>query len=626
MTYYPPAHHNEVAFDLVGGGYAIPEADAANFALYVALMPEPMDFMCTRTHGSFNASASFATARAHHHDGTVPTKARQVRHLFRLATERRRMLAQAWDKLRIVDASGLRGTWEEGTPLAPAGEGHNIHHAAHKDRGDRHQWDDVAPRQDETDQAYNVPAVKDFESRAPHVSTALHWEPPAADSVRYFNRPGHADFSFQPAAGQGVPGAFVVDLNLLAAGIVDWPTRPINGTDAQPWGGMPGDKRLHIRHPWDTKPRLGTEIDFDFDTDPDPVDHQPPEQPEIRGSYYVMNNASMIEVSTGTPLAFQDLEIGLDLDSFSWTCSATIMNAASMNLIKPTATGPAEIAVAVNGQAWRFIVESYSTDRAFGREQYRISAVSRTQFLAAPYAPLRTRRFGAQINAQGVIGDELLYTGYTITWASGLPDFLIPADAWGYENKTPIEVISEIAAAAGAVVVPALDVDVLHIRPRYRVSPWALGAIAEAELDAIITDTMTMAYSAQWSPKPLFDAVHVSGISAGVAVDVIRTGYPGTDPAPDVYDALNVEAAQCGERGRAILCASGNQEIVSIDTPLPTSGAPGLIIPGDVVEWRDTINGGAGTWRGIVLENRISVSQPGAARVIQRLQIERHYY
>jgi hypothetical protein len=68
-----------------------------------------------------------------------------------------------------------------------------------------------------------------------------------------------------------------------------------------------------------------------------------------------------------------------------------------------------------------------------------------------------------------------------------------------------------------------------------------------------------------------------------------------------------------------------DQEIVTIDTVLPTSGSPGLIEPGHVIEYRDT-QAPANTWRGNVLSNTIACGEPGTGRVTQTIKIERHHY
>lgn len=53
------------------------------------------------------------------------------------------------------------------------------------------------------------------------------------------------------------------------------------------------------------------------------------------------------------------------------------------------------------------IIERYSTNRRFGDERYTIYGSSRTQLLAAPYAPQRSKSNSANLNAKQAITEEL---------------------------------------------------------------------------------------------------------------------------------------------------------------------------------------------------------------------------
>ena len=623
-TYQPPGSA-AVGFDMVAGGYLPPAPLAVDFLLSAKRRATVPGILCSTGQVFARAGSQYELSTRMLFAGAVATRDASLTSMYKNGRVLADETAQAWDRLRVLDGTGHREQW--GTPLPVASdEAQGYDAVPAKDSQGRHDWDDsIRPTDIDERQGYNVPPPRDAETRAAHCSSDLAYAPTAAERSRYIVRAGQVDFALDSLPPYSRPGALVLDFVLAAAGPIDYPTRPLAGIEGQGWR-TPDPQSLLIRHPWDDLPRIGTEQDFTIITDPDPVDHEPPEQPEIRGGYVFVNSAQMLKMPEGTPVEFADLDVGLDIDSLSWSCTCTILSPASMSLLRPTEAGPVEVSLTITGHNWILMVESYSIDKRFAKETYRISAVSRTQMLTGPYAPARTRRITAPTNAAQICNDELEYTGFAVNWPMSVPDYTVPANAWGYEAKTAAEVIGELAAAAGAVLVPALDDDVLHVRPRYRVAPWSWSTMLEADIDAIIPDTLTMSYASQWSPRPLFDTVYLSGRSAGVAVAATRTGYPGTSPAADVLDDLNVDTMQCTERARAILSASGNQEMVTLEAPLPTSGAPGLVLPSEIVEWRDTLHGGAGTWRGLVLENRISVSKPGSARVIQRLQIERHHY
>jgi len=533
-----------------------------------------------------------------------------------------------WDRVPPKDRGDNPFSGNEARPLSLSAEQARWDQFTPRDdrQGEGAQaWDAQQPKDRRAIQPWNDPKDHNRSSDYRASDSILNWQPPPALEVAQ-EQDGTLNLQLSPYTP---PGNLVVDFEMVPESLlvqVKPPTRSVDARQDYPSWSLKDTLDGRTIHPWDRKPRLGTEVEFPSAAEPNAPDSPPPAEPENKRTYRIMNASSMIEVSTGNPLDFKDLSIGLDADSFAWTMSATILNRASMDQIRPSAAGPAEVIATINGYAWRFVIESYSLDRRFARETYKTQGVSRAQLLAAPYAPKTTGRLDSQNNAYQVMAEQLEFTGFSVTRQAGLSDYVIPAGAWGWDDKTAMEVIAELAEAQGAIVVPDRDTDELHIRHRYKqVGPWSYDDHAIEFIDAVLQDTTVISYASQWEPKPEYNAVFVSGITDGVAVDVLRWGTAGDKAAPDIFDDLNVEAYQCQERGMAAIAAGGNQEIVTIDTILPTSGAPGLIEPGNVIEYRDTQTP-ANTWRGNVLSNTIACGQPGTGRVTQTIKIERHHY
>lgn len=547
---------------------------------------------------------------------------------------------QEWDRVPVKDepiGDGVQA-WGSASKLDPRATGNGWDSVRIRDEqegGAVHAWENPTGQvNDRTAQGYIAPPFKDATEAHPQADSAKYWERYTPGSISidfrgYLPDPATAaDFDLWSSPyTPDPPESTAFDLRPPPdqdAEIVV-PTRPIFGDRSlQGWqSNTPAD--IRYRHPWDDKPRKGTEVDFDYGQQP-PLPGDPPDEPEIKRTYIIMNSSSLIATAENMPLEFSDLTIELDVDSFAWKMSCSILNRQSMDLIRPTAQGPAEVMATVNGHQWRFIVGRYSLDKRFAKERWRVTGVSRPQLLAGPYAPKRTGRIEQPTNMALAMANQLEFTGFTVALQDGLYDYVIPAGAWGYESKTAMEVISELAAAVGAVVIPDRADDILHINHRYKQTPpWYYPGLADSDLDAVIQDSMVTGYSSQWEPQPEYNYVFVSGITDGVSTEVIRQGSAGDQAAPDIYDELNVEAQQCRLRGITALSAGGNQEIVTIETILPTSGSPGLIVPAMLVEYRDTRDLSA-TWRGNVLGVSINVSKPGASRVIQNVKVERHHY
>lgn len=349
----------------------------------------------------------------------------------------------------------------------------------------------------------------------------------------------------------------------------------------------------------------------------------PPVEPDILETYMIANSVSVVVLPEGTPLDVADLRLRLDIDSFSWAFSCSLLGATSMALVRPDADGPKTLLVTMNGWTWRVIVEKYSRTAQFPAERYSISGAGRTQYLAAPYAPLRSAVNALDINARQVMDDQLLNTGFTIEWdvdGLGPPDWTIPAGALTYQDQTPMQIIARVAESVGAVVRPSRDSDQLEILQRYRDPPWLW---SETVVDRIIAGEVITDLSSEWSPQPKWNSVYVSGTTHGVAVDVRRAGTAGDQPAPDVFDDLITATPAARARGICELSKGGDQELVSVTIPLfPVGGsAPGLVLPAHLVEVREPVE----TWRGLCLGVEIAATGTGASRVSQVLSIERHH-
>ena len=359
--------------------------------------------------------------------------------------------------------------------------------------------------------------------------------------------------------------------------------------------------------------------------DPDVVVKPEPVEPDIRESYLLMNTINTVVLPDRVPLELPSLEISLDIDSFSWSFTGQLVGATNIALVEPNQNGPKQIEVTINGWKWVFIIERYSTDRRFGNERYTLYGSSRTQLLAAPYAPMRSKSNSNGLNAKQAITEELANTGFTATYPQlndySTPDWIMPAGSFSYQNQTAMQVVASIAGTAGSVIIPDKAADQLAIQPRYPASPWAWST---ATMDKIVPASMVISLSASWRPEQTYNAVYVSGTHAGVAVNVKRTGSNGDNPSPDILEDWLTETQVNTERGRNELAKGGNQSITTIELPLTdTNTAPGLIEPGSLVEVQDTLLGESGDWQALCLATSINAS--GVGSVVQSIELERHY-
>ena len=396
--------------------------------------------------------------------------------------------------------------------------------------------------------------------------------------------------------------------------VVWQPARRINLSPGLPWGEGRSEQVKDSDY----------ELNYGGEVEPLPPEPEPPPVEE-KECYLLMNSVNAIQLPDEEPLALLNITIELDIDSFCWQLSATVANRAVLARIAPDHTGTKDVKVTINGWDWIFMVTRYTAERSFNNERYRIYGESRTRLLSAPYAPLRSKTEDQAISAVQAATAELTNTGFTLQWdateALATPDWVLPSGLFSYVEQTPMQVIARLATTAGAVVIPVADTDALAVQPRYRVSPWAWEE-ETTSVDHAIPESMILSLSLEWRPAPAYNAVYVSGINEGVAVEVQRKGSAGDEPAPDIIEEWLTTSGVNTERGRNVLSEGGDQAVVTMELPLTARGQhPGLVLPGRLVKVLE----GESAWVGLCLSTRITSVGSGAGRVAQTLALERHY-
>jgi hypothetical protein len=332
----------------------------------------------------------------------------------------------------------------------------------------------------------------------------------------------------------------------------------------------------------------------------------------VRRVYMIVNSAALRRLSDSLPLSVLDMSVQIDVDSWAWSLSANLAAADYAN-VSPTVGGaPQEVEAEINGWLFRFVVEHVTRTRKFGQHAVRISGRSLSAWLAAPYALPSTHSSAVDRTAQQLADDALLYTGWTLDWQ--ITDWLVTAGAWSHQGA-PIEAVTRIAEAAGAVVQTDPTLQVLSILPRYPLMPWewAAGVPDVSVPPGILTEDST-----ELRERPGFNAVYVSGQTQGIIGHVKRTGTAGDIIAPMITDPLTTHADAARQRGRSVLGDTGRQHRVTITLPLTVD--TDLLTPGQLI----AVTEGAG-WRGMTRGLTVTARREGETlRVRQSVEIEKH--
>ena len=333
----------------------------------------------------------------------------------------------------------------------------------------------------------------------------------------------------------------------------------------------------------------------------------------IRRAYVTINSIELRRVDGNIAIPAHTFGMSLDVDSWTWSWSATLPADTQASLQPATSGDPVEVEARINGVPYRLLVESVSRDRQFGQTRISVRGRGAAAVLDAPYAPVMN--FGGAVDrtAQQLMGDALTVNGVSLGWDLDwqLTDWLVPAGAWSHQGSY-LSAVKAIAEAAGGYLQPHATAPTLRILPRYPHAPWAWDTVTpDIELPASVMEVEGV----EWVTKPAYERVYVSGVGQGVLGQVTRAGSAGALVAPMVTDALITHADAARQRGLAVLADTGRQAHVSLKLPvLPETG---LILPGLFLRHTD----GADSVLGLVRSTSVEWGRP---KLRQALTLETH--
>lgn len=346
--------------------------------------------------------------------------------------------------------------------------------------------------------------------------------------------------------------------------------------------------------------RLSTALALEFVFDGEKTVYIPD-----RRVYFVINSIEFYRTSGGQAIPISSASVTLDTDSMAWQLTASIPRISDARALNGD-----QVTLVINGHSWQFVIDSWSESRSYSQRGATVTGRSLSAKLSAS---LSLKRSHTEQAARTMIqlAEAELPDGWTIDWQAA--DWLVDAGAWSYASQSPIEAIQTLSTAAGSFIYPALNTQLLTVKPLFNALPWALSNIAP---DIYVPDSIITTLGSQYQRKQQADGVWVSGGSAGVSVFVKRTGTSGSNQLSDVTNSLITTTAAARALGGTLLAQSLPYNTDTLQMPI--SSDTGLVTPGLVVE----TDSGIGYARGIKVS--ASVNNNRAVSVNQQVEVDRY--
>lgn len=330
----------------------------------------------------------------------------------------------------------------------------------------------------------------------------------------------------------------------------------------------------------------------------------------VQEVYIVTNNVWLRRVDDNTLVPTTGMTLALDVDSWTWTFSASLPGYA-LELVEPTIAGPVELKCSVNGTEFRVLAEKLSRERTFGKVLIKVSGRGKNAVLDSPYAPVLNFGNEESRTANQLMEDVLTFNGIPLGWAINwqLTDWVVPAGVFSHQGSY-ISALGAIAKAAGGFLLPHPSANSFTVKHLYPTAPWNWGSVSP---DFVLPADVTVREGLEWVEKAPYTRVYVSGQKNGRLGRVTRSGTDGSVVAPMVVDQLITDAQASRQRGIAILADTGRQ--VRVGLRLPVLNTTGVIQPGAFVRYED----GGTTRLGIVRSTSVDMRMPD---VWQSLEVE----
>ena len=337
---------------------------------------------------------------------------------------------------------------------------------------------------------------------------------------------------------------------------------------------------------------------------------------------YIMHNKITADLN-GEPLDLLALTLTTDTASYCWQGDITLSPAsfAKLKIDSRAAGDEAVITVRINGNRWDILAEDYRDTRKFIGHSYTVTGRSITAKLGADYAKGRHSKYDAARYARQIADEQLNLLPYRIAaWEA--VDWLIPGDTYTVSGQTPIEVIADLAKAAGAYVESHPYEAQLFVRPVWRQAAWAKPTPA-----LTIPANLILSVSGQRRISERCNAVRVTPAAEQVGGAKAKGGLvyrEGTDQQPEAstlthaaYTDLDVMRAA----GIHALSETGTHKMETVQLPWAEKYQLPLAELGAVWAFAEA----GQTWQGVIKGVSVAVELDGGAPVVtQTVTIDRY--
>ncbi len=351
--------------------------------------------------------------------------------------------------------------------------------------------------------------------------------------------------------------------------------------------------------------------------------------------YYMQNTAIIRRISGNMEsIAFSNVSISIDVSSWSWSFNITVLNQASLDLIKPSKDVLQDVEININGCIWTCRVEAWSENISFGQKSWSVTGRSQSIEIASPYNMPMNYTNVADMQAINLVQEILLNTGWEAVWDrtdgfDPLVNWLIPANTFNVADTDKLKAIQSIASAIGYFINTAPNTEPLtqgekklYFKPKFPETAWKI----KDETPLIqLTENFCKAIGRQSKISAPRNNIIVSGEANGVIINATRESSAGDLSAPIIIDSLITTREAGLERAKNEISQYGywiqhNLNLFSIGGQYATFN---ILMPGTIIKMD---NDQVASWNGLTQSLQVNAAwSDSGLEVTQTIILDQYY-
>lgn len=278
---------------------------------------------------------------------------------------------------------------------------------------------------------------------------------------------------------------------------------------------------------------------------------------------YQMQHTLSVTLEDGTPIDVSAIKLDLNNDSFAWQFSANLLKLSQVDLVKQTTATPVILVINIDGHEFKMLCEKTIEGRTFENRNVSLSGRSLSALLAEPYTLQKSKTIEKDLTVEQ-IAQQQLSPDFKIRWNTRT--WKVPANTFSFAQKSPMQVITDIAANIGACVVPSPNAREIIMQSKYPVFP---RDFATATPDLIIPADSILNVTYRNVTQTQANAVYIHGDNGGILARVKLKGTAADKLSSTVNNTLITHLNAARSLGETILADNYEQPIIqSITMPL----------------------------------------------------------